>query len=112
MMNNCNGNGKCDAGKGFCKCNEGWGLEDCSAKIETDVNAETFTLLPRQWKFLKVQVKDNQMMRFSNYTDELEVYVSYKELAIDTVSNYAGVQYDQSLRITKLATQSIVFNRN
>lgn len=45
---------------------------------------------PRNWIFTKLNVKSGDMIEFTSDM-KLEMYFSYKGLAIDTFDNFAGV---------------------
>lgn len=81
-MKNCSGNGVCTK-EGFCNCNQGFALEDCSLPVHPIQNVTSqLNLQPRQWYLINVTVSNPNFEYLQLSTDAndgyLEAYVSLK----------------------------------
>lgn len=73
-MNHCNGNGVCGT-NGMCTCNDGYGLADCSAQATPLVGSMDFTLNPRQFIFLLLNLNGADQI-VATYSFSLNIVAS------------------------------------
>mmetsp|Transcript_19729 Transcript_19729/g.16891 ORF Transcript_19729/g.16891 Transcript_19729/m.16891 type:complete len:124 (-) Transcript_19729:362-733(-) len=87
--NKCSGHGKC-LPTGLCKCDDGYGLSDCSVQAKLFEQFGTYTLKPREYAFFKFRVQEaDAFLTFDGENGILEAHYSTSSAGPVTYSDQA-----------------------